>query len=447
MKDSNIFVSNHQLYIAFQKCQSVCIDSRKVTKGNLFFAIKGASFDGNEFAAAAIEQGARFAVIENPKYQLDERFLLVKNTLVAFQEIAKIHRKNLNTTKWLAIVGSNGKTTTKELAYHVLKEKYTTYCTLGNLNNHIGVPLTILNIPTNTDIAIIEMGANHLGEHRFLCEIAQPDYGIITNCGKDHLEGYGSEVQVIASNVELYDYLRKKKGTIFINMEDEVLMQYREGLTCLYYGAPQIKSAIPLLAKGIIKSIFPKVSLNIYPSNSKEGKKIQINAQLYGAFQKDNILAATAIGRYFGVSDKAIQKAITAYIPKNNRSQTINWGSNLIFLDGYNANPSSVLAIVNDFQNYPVTNKILVLGDMYELGKYSEGEHEKVLSFIEDYPYKAVLLIGINYAKCPRRAHFHYFQDSYAAKEWLEKQSFEQHYFLAKASRGIQIETVFPIKN
>ena len=443
MKSATPFLTDQQLYYTFQKCGTVSIDSRKVTNGTMFFALKGPNFDGNEFAAKAIKKGATFAVIDNPKYQQDERFLLVEDTLATFQRLAKMHRQHSTATNWLAIVGSNGKTTTKELIHQVLKEKYRTYCTAGNLNNHIGVPLTILNIPTDTEIAIIEMGANHLGEHHFLCEIAQPDFGLITNCGKDHLEGYGSVEQVILSNTELYDYLRNRGGVTFVNVNDEILLNHSEGIDRHYYGSPDRTKAATLLASGTIKSYFPRVEIHLDGFHKQESESIQLNTQLYGSFQKTNVLAAVAIGRYFKVSDKAIKNAIATYQPRNNRSETMEWGSNTVFLDGYNANPSSVLAIVRDFQNHPVDNKILVLGDMYELGDYALAEHEKILQFIEDYPYQLVLLIGDYYAQCNHRSHFKYFKNSVQAKKWIKQQAFENCYFLAKASRGIQVETIF----
>lgn len=439
MNPSTNFLSISQLYSAFQKCDEVSIDSRTISKNAMFFALKGAQVDGNQYAEAAIKQGARFAVIDDVKYQKDKRFLLVEDTLVALQRLAKMYREQLQTTKWLAIIGSNGKTTTKELIYHILREKYKTHCTNQNFNNHIGVPLTILNIPTTSEIAVIEMGANHVGEHQFLCEIAQPNYGLITNCGKDHLEGYGSVAQVILSNTELFAYLRAKGGEVFVNIDDPILLKHSEGLVCHYYGSPEIVPSQSLLAAGTIDSYFPQVTLTLHTSY----QKIKLGTQLYGAFQKSNILAAVAVGRYFGIPEKYIQQAIANYEPKNNRSQTIEWGSNTVFLDGYNANPTSVAAIVEDFQNYPMENKVLILGDMYELGTYTIEEHEKILTYIENYPYKAILLIGNNYAQCIHRPHFYYFKNAIEAREWVEQQGFESCYFLAKASRGVQIETIF----
>jgi len=355
-----------ELYKLFTQSSGVCIDTRKINNDCLFFALKGENFNGNKFAKNAIENGASFAIIEEEEYQISNKFILVNSVLETLQKLANHHRKQLN-IPIIGITGTNGKTTTKELINIVLSEKYKTTATLGNLNNHIGLPLTLLSIPKDSEMAIIEMGASHRKEIEFLCKIAEPNYGIITNIGTAHIEGFGSYEGVKKTKNELYEYIKSKKGKVFVNQNDKVLQELSKDIERINYG----NSDFQLLSSS--------------PSVQLKWKKKLITSQLYGKYNYNNILTAICIGNYFRVPENQIVQAIESYIPSNNRSQIIKIDSNIIYLDAYNANPTSMTAAIDTFAENTAPNKLMILGDMLELGKISQKEHQKIVDKVQKF--------------------------------------------------------------
>lgn len=428
------------LYEVFKKCPKISTDTRQIGQNSIFFALKGEKFDGNKYADEAISKGAAFAVIDNADYKKDERYLLVADALTALQDLAEEHRRHLTHLKLIAVVGSNGKTITKELIYTVLNTKYKTWGTEKNWNNHIGVPLTILKLNNEHEFAVIEMGANHLGEHLMLCRIAQPNYGIITNCGKDHLEGYGSIEGVIQSNKELFDYLKLGGGTCFVNANDEILMNISEDLKRVFYG--ENNSDNEVITGEIIKK-FPFVTVQVNANTHYKLSEFVINSHLFGSFQLNNILAASAIGTFFGIDALLIKSAIEGYIPENNRSQLIKWKENTVLLDAYNANPSSVLPMIADFMEFDAENKIVILGDMFELGEHTDIEHRGVVECMKNHNFKEVILVGKFFGKHKDIIGATYFDNSEQVKSYLLSKQYKDCYFLAKGSRGMKIEASF----
>ena len=414
------------LYNRYLQNPKICIDSRKITTGCLFFALKGPHFNGNQFAKEALKKGATYAVVDDESYAIDDRYILVNNALETLQELARFHRKNLK-CKVLGITGSNGKTTSKELCFEVLKKKYNTLATLGNLNNHIGVPLSILSIGTDTEIAIIEMGANHINEIEFLCGIAQPDYGVITNIGKAHLEGFGSLEGVLKAKTELYRYLARKNAPVFVKDNNSVLID-------------KIPKECPIIRYGefkdsnyIIKSNgaqpFVKVLLN----------ETIIQSQLIGDYNFDNIALSIAIGMKFGVETNCIKEAIESYVASNNRSQIIKTNTNTILLDAYNSNPMSLEKAIQNLENIKHENKVLILGDMFELGEETNIEHKKIIDQCLKSDFSKVFLIGkifntINNTK------YNSFDNTRDLVEILKTQVIEDAFILIKGSRGMKLE-------
>jgi UDP-N-acetylmuramoyl-tripeptide--D-alanyl-D-alanine ligase len=352
----------NELYELFLGSTGIQTDTRKIKKGELFFALKGANFNGNEYAAKAIEESGYYAVIDEAKYEIVGKTILVDDVLKTLQNLAAWHRKTLKIPV-IAIGGSNGKTTTKELTYAVLSTKFKTISTLGNENNHIGLPLNILRIKPEHEMAVIEMGANNHGEIALLCEIAQPTHGIITNVGKDHLEGFGSVEGVAKANAEMYDYLRLHNGMVFLNSEETMLIDLAQGIDAKTF--PDVKDDYSCVA----------VKSNSWFLAVETGDGTRIQSNLVGNYNLNNIGAALAIGRYFGVEIEAAKEAIEAYYPKNMRSQFIDTGRNKIILDAYNANPSSMEGALDTFASIEAEHKVLVLGAMYEMGEFAEREH------------------------------------------------------------------------
>ena len=379
------------LYKYFLECGKVTTDTRDCTEGSMFIALKGANFNGNAFASQAIAGGCRYAVVDEVEYANDEegRILLVDDCLKALQELAAWHRRELG-TKMIGITGTNGKTTTKELIAAVLKEKYNVLYTQGNLNNHIGVPLTLLKLTPEHEMAVVEMGANHPGEIKTLVNISCPDYGIITNVGKAHLEGFGSFEGVIRTKGELYDYLRANGGKIFIQNENPYLNSIAEGLECIRYGAED-----GLYVSGNVLSCSPFLTF----SWKSEDKVHEVQTHLIGSYNVDNSLAAVAIGRYFGVDDDAICHALSSYEPRNNRSQLVEAGGNRFVIDAYNANPTSMAAALENFRMIDSGHKIVILGDMKELGEASLEEHQKVADMLAGCGFYRVILVGPEFGK------------------------------------------------
>ena len=352
-----------ELYTLFKLYPKIITDSRCVENNSIFFALKGENFDGNKFAIKALESGAKYAVIDNAKFKLNDNFILVDNVLKCLQQLASFHREQF-VIPLIGITGTNGKTTTKELIHTVLKRKFKTHATKGNFNNHIGVPLTLLEMPLNTEIAIIEMGANHQGEIKELCEIAKPNYGLITNIGKAHLEGFGGFEGVVKAKNELYNFIRNY-GRAFLNSDNKLLSELAENLNSIKYGTKQDSDC------------FAEI-LEINPYVKLRWNNIDIQSNLIGKYNFENILAAICIGNFFNVAHSNIKSAVENYIPQNNRSQIVQTKTNKILLDAYNANPTSMSLAIESFELLKSKTKVVILGDMLELGDESIFEHKEI---------------------------------------------------------------------
>lgn len=417
-----------ELHSKFITCLSVATDTRKIESNVMFFALKGANFDGNTFAEEALEMGASFVVIDNSEYYLDNRTLVVADTLVALQELATYHRKYLNIPV-IALTGSNGKTTTKELFQTVLSKKFLSMATKGNLNNHIGVPLTLLSFTNETEIGIVEMGANHQKEIELLCSIAKPDYGYITNFGKAHLEGFGGVEGVIAGKSEMYDFLKISKKAAFVNLDDPIQESKTKNIERISFSQNQTDAF--LYVRGI--SANPFVSIVLY--------ELVINSNLIGLYNATNIIAAIAVGKYFGVTIEDCKAAIEAYFPDNNRSQIVFKNSNEIILDAYNANPSSMEAALTNFIQLKKSNKVVIIGDMFELGEVSIPEHKKIVQLLEQTTAIDCYFIGKDFfASSIDNAHLHFFKTFDDFSSSIKQKSFRQAMILIKGSRGMALE-------
>jgi UDP-N-acetylmuramoyl-tripeptide--D-alanyl-D-alanine ligase len=417
-----------ELYTLYLQNPSIQTDTRKLNKGDMFFALKGPSFNGNEFATKALDAGAAYVLIDDANYAIDERTILVDDVLKTLQDLAHHHRLQFD-IPFIAITGSNGKTTTKELVHAVLSSYYKTYTTEGNLNNHIGVPLTILKIRQDAQMAVIEMGANHQNEIASYCAYAMPTHGLITNVGKAHLEGFGGEEGVRKGKGELFDYLRQHKGTAFIMSDYEYLQEMSKGIPGIYtYGTHGAE------VTGNIFQTDPFLSVQF-----NKGYEGIIQTHLVGSYNLPNVLSAVALGVYFKVSPQKIKESIEAYLPSNSRSQLMQKGNNKIILDAYNANPSSMKAAIENFARMGSTDKILALGAMAELGKTSVEEHESLIEEIKKYPWKDVILVGGDFQQINHP--FHQFPSSAKAGEWM-RGKYENAYLLIKGSRSMQMEKV-----
>ncbi len=416
------------LHSLFLKYPVISTDTRKIEPNSIFFALRGENFDANSFTKEALEKGAKYVVIDNKDYFIDERTLLVENSLVALQELAKFHRLYLG-LPIIALTGSNGKTTTKELIYAVLSKKIKTIATIGNLNNHIGVPLTLLRFTKDTEIAIVEMGANHQKEIEFLCEIAQPDYGYITNFGKAHLEGFGGVEGVIKGKSEMYDFLKNNNKVIFVNLDDSIQNQKTESLRKFSFAVNSSQADLKITA--VEANPMVKIAYN----------NLTINSHLIGIYNANNINAAITIGNYFKVSDEQIKEAIENYIPENNRSQLIQKNNNEIILDAYNANPSSMTAAIANFIQLEKENKIAILGDMFELGKESLEEHKKIIALLENETSITTYFIGKDFFKNQiQNKHMNFFEDFGSFSIFLKANLPKNNLILIKGSRGMALE-------
>lgn len=430
-------LSIEELYEIFSRHPVVVTDSRKIEPGCLFFALKGETFNGNEFAGAALEAGAAFAIIDEAKFKSGDRMILVKDVLVTLQELARFHRRRF-TIPVIAITGSNGKTTTKELISNVLSSHYPTHFTKGNLNNHIGVPLTLLAMPPKTEVAIIEMGANHPGEIDFLCRIAEPTHGLITNVGKAHLEGFGGFEGVKKTKSELYRFLIENNGLVFINKDEPHLSDLASGnkLKLFYQQSDNPKPEIvPFEVKLVNEEPFLEVAFL-----SGKGELIDVKSNLIGQYNFNNIMSAIALGKYFKVPAEKIKTAIENYIPANNRSQLLSSGSNTFILDAYNANPTSVKNALAAFGKMKAARKVAILGSMLELGEYSEEEHLNITAFALSQGIQELILVGDDFYKAANEAGVLFFKNTAALKEWFRQQNFEETHFLIKGSRSIGLE-------
>lgn len=423
------------LYQIFLDCQSVTTDSRNCPDGSLFIALKGESFNGNAFAKLALDSGCAFAIIDEIQYAVegDQRYILVDDCLQTMQQLANYHRRQLG-TRVIGITGTNGKTTTKELISSVLCQAHNVLYTLGNLNNHIGVPTTLLRLKPEHDLAVIEMGANHPGEIKFLCEIAEPDYGIITNVGKAHLEGFGSFEGVIKTKGELYDYLRERKNsTVFIHHDNAFLKEIAGGLNLISYGSED-----GLYISGHVTGNSPYLTFEW--KAGKDGENHEVKTQLIGEYNFPNALAAITIGRFFDVEPGKIDIALAEYAPQNNRSQLKQTADNTLIIDAYNANPTSMQASISNFRNMEVENKMLILGDMRELGKDGPEEHQKIADFLTECGFKDVMLVGDQFAAA--KHNFPTYPDAPAVIEVLQKSKPHGKTILIKGSNGIKLSTV-----
>ncbi len=423
------------LYAIFREYPTITTDSRNIPANSIFFALKGEKFNGNLFAKNALEKGASFAVIDEAEYATESRFILVEDVLLCLQQLARYHRDQLG-LPILAITGTNGKTTTKELIAAVLNRKYKTNYTLGNLNNHIGVPLTILSMTDETEFGVVEMGANHPGEIKTLCDIANPDYGIITNIGKAHLEGFGSFEGVIKTKSELYQFLKAKNAPCFLNADNEILIRQAKELTQVSYGIStdyfmtgELASTTNFL---VVKALFPKGWL-------------YLKSKLVGDYNFENLMAAACVGKYFEVDPLKIQQAITEYTPSNNRSQLITTEKNTIIMDAYNANPTSMMAALSNFTNIKNGQKCLILGDMLELGETSESEHQKIIDYIESQNFKDVFLVGPIFTNTNSQKEKKKFEHVELLSNYLKTQPIENKFILIKGSRGIHLEKILDL--
>lgn len=424
--------TTESIYEKFREFPLVSTDSRRIEKNSIFFALKGENFNGNKYAKEALDKGAALAVVDEEEYHSGPGTILVGDTLKALQDLAHFHRKQLG-IPILAITGTNGKTTTKELIATVLSKKFRLAFTQGNLNNHIGVPLTLLSMTGETEFGVVEMGANHPGEIAALCEIADPDFGIITNIGKAHLEGFGSFEGVKKTKGELYDYIRKKNGTIFYNSDNSILEELGKaiknrvsfGKSNASFTGEQIQSP-PFIH---IKAGFPKGFL-------------YLNTNLIGDFNFENVLAAACIGNYFKVDPIDIQAAIKSYAPTNNRSQLVKKGELKIIMDAYNANPTSMKASVESFTANLKGDNYLILGDMLELGEYSETEHNNILGMVKNARLSGVFLVGEEFSRANQKFGFRSFVNVEELCGYLSENKIKNGNLLIKGSRGIRLEKV-----
>lgn len=422
-----------QLHALFLKHPSICTDTRKLKKDQLFFALRGENFNGNTFAAKALEEGASYAIVDDETIVNGDRYILVDDVLKTLQDLAKMHRRYLN-IPIIGLTGSNGKTTTKELIYSVISRKYNAYSTQGNLNNHIGVPLTLLNMNKTHEIGIVEMGANHVGEIAFLANIAEPTHGYITNFGKAHLEGFGSIEGVIKGKSELYDFLKASDGIIFVNGSDIIQQKL-------------LKDPVHTVAFNLDDADGPTISCKNSTENvvvEVDGAEIESN--LTGAYNYNNIAAAICIGHYFGVGIEDIKKGISSYIPENNRSQQISKGTNQIILDAYNANPSSMQVALENLAKHPGETKVAILGDMFELGEYAQEEHTSMALLAIELNIDFIFLIGNNFFGINTEAEtLHKFKTLDDFAEHLQTHPIENSTILIKGSRGMALEKVLEV--
>ena len=417
-----------QLYEKYCAHPEVITDTRKLKAGGIYFALRGGNFDGNKFAAAAIAGGAAYAVIDDAQYAADERYIVVADVLETLQALARHHRRQC-AVPVIAITGSNGKTTTKELVAAVLAAKYTTYATEGNLNNHIGVPLTLLRVKKDVEMVVVEMGANHQKEIAGYCEIAEPNYGLITNCGKAHIEGFGGEEGVRKGKGELYDYLRANDGIVFRNTDLDYLNAMSTGIASqVTYGTKEGGcTGVPEM-DGVFLGVQVKT----------DEVTEHISTQLVGVYNSANVMTAVAVGLHFGVPMPAIKKAIEEYVPDNSRSQWVQKGSNKIILDAYNANPTSMKAAIENFAAIDLKNKVLWIGAMKEMGEAMQAEHQALVDLISSYAWQQVILVGDEF-KTTMHPYEWYADSKEAASEIMQKMPVDSA-ILIKGSRGSKME-------
>lgn len=421
------------LHNIFLSCAGISTDTRNIEKNSLFFALKGDNFDANKFANQAIENGAKYAVIDNPDYHIEGKTILVEDSLTTLQKLANFHRKQLN-TKIIGLTGSNGKTTTKELFNVVLSKKFNTKATIGNLNNHIGVPLTLLRFDKNTEIGIVEMGANHQKEIEFLCSIAEPDFGYITNFGKAHLEGFGGIEGIIKGKSELYQYLETNSKIAIVNLDDQIQKEKTANIKRFTFST---KDDTDVVITSITANPMVKVS---YGDST-------VSSNLIGLYNANNINAAITFGKYFNVNDTDIKNAIENYYPTNNRSQIVEKNGNKIILDAYNANPSSMLAALTNFFQLSENAKTAFLGDMFELGNESNKEHKNIIEHCLKHPEITFYFIGNHFFnnKIKNVANFKFNKNFEEFSADFKNQNPKNGLLIIKGSRGMQLERIMDL--
>lgn len=419
-----------QLYQLYLQHQSVQTDTRKLKPGDIYFALKGPNFNGNAFAQQALDAGAAYAVLDEIEYATDNSCIYVEDALTALQQLAKHHRQQLN-IPFIAITGSNGKTTTKELVTTVLSKRFKTYATYGNLNNHIGVPLTILSIPADAEMAVIEMGANHQQEIASYCTIALPTHGIITNCGKAHIEGFGGIEGVRKGKGELYDYLRNNNGVVFRNTDLDYLHYMAAGIAQqITYGSANAT----YIGKPLMDDVLLKVAM------LSTGHETTIPTNLVGEYNFANVMVAVAVGLHFGLSIEEVKAAIGAYNPDNSRSQWMHIGNNQLILDAYNANPTSMRAAILNFAKADLPNKMLWLGGMKEMGETEQQEHKELVALIKEYHWTDVILVGKEFIGLTEGCT--HFNTSAEAKDYIIAHKPASASILVKGSRGSKMEVM-----
>lgn len=433
----NNYITIPELYKLFVTCnQKIATDTRKLENGAIFFALKGDNFDANTFAKNAIEQGCAYAIVDDERVANYSTVFLVKNVLETLQQLAKYHRTQLS-IPFIGITGSNGKTTNKELIHAVLSKKYNTYATKGNLNNHIGVPLTLLSVTPKHEMAIIEMGANHQGEIEFLADIANPDYGIITNIGRAHLEGFGGIEGVKKGKSELYKHIAKHNGKLFVNGDDEVLMELSNDIDKIIYGE---QTNYDVYGRKFENSEFVEFAWNT--KGMAIDSQSVIKTQMFGHYNYINLLCAACVGNYFKVPTNDINTALAEYVPEMNRSQVKKTENNTLILDAYNANPSSMSIAIDNFSKQNFTSKFLILGDMLELGEFAEQEHEKILKQIEEDKLSAVFVGSLFYKLKEKYKNYSFFISIDDLIKNYENDKPKQNIILIKGSRGVKLEKV-----
>jgi UDP-N-acetylmuramoyl-tripeptide--D-alanyl-D-alanine ligase len=429
------------LYHIFQQYPIICTDTRKITPNSLFFALKGDNFDANGFAKQALALGAVYVVVDNPELAEEPNMLLVEDVLATLQDLARFHRQQLNIPV-IGITGSNGKTTTKELIKSVLSQKYKTFATHGNLNNHIGVPLSILSIDKDVEVAIIEMGANHQKEIAFLCSIAKPTYGLITNVGHAHLEGFGGFEGVKKGKKELYDYIKESGGQVFLNVDHRYL---REMAGECGLDREQIFSYGENSQADIKGKVFKKMDfVSVYWLIPNEKVWHIADSNLVGIYNFENILAAVAVGYKFNLTNDEIKRGIESYVPSNSRSQVVKTERNTLICDYYNANLSSMEVAISNFSDIPSAHKLVILGDMFELGEYSYEAHNMIINILIAKGFKNVMLIGNNFSMCKssNNSNYLFFETTQQVIDYLKANPINNHLILIKGSRGMKLETI-----
>ena len=422
-----------EIYNYFLQTTGIATDNRKINADNIFVALKGDNFNGNKFALSALENGAKFAIIDESEYKIDDRFILVKDSLTALQQLANYHRNQLKIII-IGLTGSNGKTTTKELINAVLSQKLNTKATIGNLNNHIGVPLTLLSFDSSTEIGIVEMGANHQKEIEMLCGICQPDFGYITNFGKAHLEGFGGTEGVIKGKSELYEYLSSHHKTAFVNSDDAIQNEKTTNINRITFGINNTANFVNIT----------KIETN--PMLKIEFEDTTIQSHLIGLYNANNINAAITIGKHFGVSNDKIKFGLENYIPNNNRSQLLEKNYNKIILDAYNANPSSMNAALTNFFQLEEKSKVAILGDMFELGIESSDEHKNLIEFCFNQENINFHFIGNDFfAHKNSNTNMNFYETFEDFKSAFSSKRIENNFLLIKGSRGMSLERTLDI--